>query len=64
MSKYIEKADYVLFAPQIKYALKDISKRYETYNVPMDMITEEDYAFLNFNNILTNIKKKIKVMDI
>ncbi|MCB2354578.1 PTS sugar transporter subunit IIB [Clostridium estertheticum] len=56
LSKYIEKADFVLLAPQVKYAFKDISKMSKGYNIPTVLINEKDYGIMNVTNVLKNIK--------
>lgn len=55
LSKYIEKADFVLLAPQVKYALKEISEMSKGYNIPTVLINEKDYGIMNAKNILKNI---------
>jgi len=56
LSKYIEKVDFVLLAPQVKYAFKDISEMSKGYNVPTVLINDKDYGIMNVTNVLKNIK--------
>lgn len=55
LSKYIEKADFVLLAPQVKYAFKDISEMSRVYNIPTVLINEKDYGIMNVKKVLKNI---------
>ena len=55
LSKYIDKADVVLLAPQVKYAFKDISEMSKGYNIPTVLINEKDYGIMNAKNVLKNI---------
>ena len=55
LSKYIEKADFVLLAPQVKYAFKDISEMSKAYNIPTVLINEKDYGIMNVKKVLKNI---------
>jgi len=55
LSKYIEKADFVLLAPQVKYAFKDISEMSKGHNIPTVLINEKDYGIMNAANVLKNI---------
>lgn len=56
LSKYIEKADVVLLAPQVKYAFKKISEMSKGYNIPTVLIKDKDYGIMNVTNVLKNIK--------
>ncbi|MDR3594384.1 PTS sugar transporter subunit IIB [Clostridium sp.] len=56
LSKYIDKTDVVLLAPQVKYAFKDISKMSEAYNIPTILINESDYGIMNVKRVLKSIK--------
>lgn len=56
LKKYIDKADLVLLAPQVKYAFKEISEMSKNYNVPTILISESDYGIMNVKKILSNIK--------
>lgn len=56
LPKYIEKADLVLVAPQVKYAFKDILDLSNVYNIPAILINENDYGLINVNNILKVIQ--------
>ena len=56
LKKYIEKADLILLAPQVKYAFKEISEMSKNYNVPTILISESDYGIMNVKKILSNIK--------
>lgn len=58
LSKYIDKTDFVLLAPQVKYAFKDISEMSKAYNISTILINEKDYGIMNVKNILKNIKDK------
>lgn len=58
LSKYIEKIDVVLLAPQVKYSFKDISQISKTYNVPTILISESDYGIMNVKKVLKDIKIK------
>lgn len=55
LSKYIDKADFVLLAPQVKYAFKDISEMSKGCNIPTVLIKEKDYGIMNAKEILKNI---------
>lgn len=55
LSKYIEKADFVLLAPQVKYAFKDISEMSRVYNIPTVLINEKYYGIMNVKKVLKNI---------
>ena len=57
LSKYIEKTDLVLLAPQVKYALKDVSEKSKTYNIPTILINEADYGMMNVKKLLKNIQE-------
>jgi len=56
LSKYIEKTDIILLAPQVKYAFKDILEMSKAYNIPTILINEKDYGIMNVKSILENIK--------
>lgn len=56
LKKYIDKADLVLLAPQVKYAFKEISEMSKNYNIPTILISESDYGIMNVKKILSNIK--------
>jgi Phosphotransferase system cellobiose-specific component IIB len=56
LSKYIEKTDIVLLAPQVKYAFKDISEMSKNYNIPTILINEKDYGVMNAKKVLKSIK--------
>lgn len=56
LKKYIDKADLILLAPQVKYAFKEISEMSKNYNVPTILISESDYGIMNVKNILSIIK--------
>lgn len=58
LSKYIDKTDFVLLAPQVKYAFKDISEMSKSYNISTILINEKDYGIMNVKSILKNIKDK------
>lgn len=58
VKKYIDKADLILLAPQVKYAFKEISEMSKNYNVPTILISENDYGIMNVKNILIIIKEK------
>ena len=55
LSKYIDKTDFVLLAPQVKYAFKDISEMGKTYKIPTVLINEKDYGIMNVKKVLKNI---------
>ena len=55
LSKYIDKTDFVLLAPQVKYAFKDISEMGKAYNIPTVLINEKDYGIMNVKKVLKNI---------
>ena len=55
LSKYIDKTDIVLLAPQVKYALKDITEMSKAYNIPAVLINEKDYGIMNVQTVLKNI---------
>ena len=55
LSKYIDKTDVVLLAPQVKYAFKDISEMSKGYNIPTILINEKDYGIMNVKGVLKNI---------
>ena len=57
LSKYIEKADLVLLAPQVKYALKDVSEMSKNYNIPTVLISGTDYGIMNVKKLLKNIQE-------
>lgn len=57
LSKYIEKTDLVLLAPQVKYALKDVSEMSKTYNIPTILINATDYGIMNVKKLLKNIQE-------
>lgn len=56
LKKYIDKADLVLLAPQVKYAFKDVSEMSKNYNVPTILISETDYGIMNVKKVLSIIK--------
>ncbi|GKU26468.1 PTS sugar transporter subunit IIB [Clostridium folliculivorans] len=56
LSKYIDKTDVVLLAPQVKYALKDVSKMSGNYNIPTILINESDYGIMDVKKVLKSIK--------
>jgi len=56
LSKYIGKVDFVLLAPQVKYAFKGISEMSKGYNIPTALINDKDYGIMNVTNVLKNIK--------
>ncbi|GFP74522.1 PTS sugar transporter subunit IIB [Clostridium fungisolvens] len=56
LSKYIDKTDIVLLAPQVKYAFKDVSKMSSDYNIPTILINESDYGIMDVKKVLKNIK--------
>ncbi|AGF56670.1 cellobiose-specific phosphotransferase system component IIB [Clostridium saccharoperbutylacetonicum] len=58
LSKYIDKVDVVLLAPQVKYAFKDISQISKTYSVPTILINEGDYGIMNVKKVLKYIKNE------
>lgn len=58
LSKYIDKIDFVLLAPQVKYALKDVSEMSKVYNVPNILISESDYGIMNVKKILDIIRHR------
>ncbi|EHI99208.1 phosphotransferase system lactose/cellobiose-specific IIB subunit [Clostridium sp. DL-VIII] len=55
LSKYIDKSNFVLLAPQVKYALKDVSEMSKVYNIPTILIKESDYGIMNVKKILNII---------
>lgn len=55
LKKYIDKADLVLLAPQVKYALKDVSQISKVYNIPTILISESDYGIMNAKKVLSSI---------
>lgn len=56
LNKYIDKADMILLAPQVKYAFKDVSEMSKNYNIPTILISESDYGIMNVKNVLSIIK--------
>ncbi|MCM8711529.1 PTS sugar transporter subunit IIB [Clostridium sp. SYSU_GA19001] len=56
LSKYIDKANIVLLAPQVKYAFKNISEMSKAYNIPTVLINETDYGMMNVKKILKIIR--------
>jgi cellobiose-specific phosphotransferase system component IIB len=56
LNKYIDKADMILLAPQVKYAYKDVSEMSKKYNIPTILISESDYGIMNVKNVLSIIK--------
>lgn len=59
LSKYIGKTDIVLLAPQVKYALKNISEMSKNYNVPTVLINENDYGCMNVKKVLKNLQETV-----
>lgn len=60
LSKYIDKTNFILLAPQVKYALKDISKMSKSYDIPTILISENDYGIMNAKKVLSIIKDNNK----
>ena len=58
LSKYINKTDFMLLAPQVKYAFKDIAEMSKGYNIPTVLINESDYGIMNVKKVLKNIKEE------
>ena len=58
LKKYIDKVNLILLAPQVKYALKDVSEMSKNYNIPTILINENDYGIMNVKKILDIIKNK------
>lgn len=56
LSKYIEKTNFVLVAPQVKYAFKDISEMSKVYNIPTVLINEKDYGLMDVKKVLKLIQ--------
>lgn len=56
LNKYIDKADMILLAPQVKYSFKDVSEISKNYNIPTILISESDYGIMNVKNVLSIIK--------
>lgn len=59
LSNYIDKTDFVLLAPQVKYVFKDISEMSKVYNIPTILISGNDYGTMNAKKILKIIRDEI-----
>jgi len=42
----------VLIGPQIRFALKKIAAECEKYNIPVEVITPQDYGMMNGAKVL------------
>lgn len=44
--------DVILLGPQVKYLLEETRQRFQDLNIPIMMISQEDYGMLNSDKVL------------
>lgn len=57
LAKYVPTADVVLIGPQIRYALKKITAVCEQYNIPVEVISPQDYGLMNGAKVLEQAER-------
>ncbi|MGL9730776.1 PTS sugar transporter subunit IIB [Enterococcus sp. DIV0756] len=58
LDEIIEETDAILLAPQIRFAEKDI-KKLVPENVPVVVISAQDFGLMNVKKVLDELMKKI-----
>lgn len=52
VEEYIDNFDVVLLGPQIIHKIKEMKKKFEHYNKPIELIEPNDYSFGNGKKVL------------